>query len=99
MEDRATVQKNWYEFGKIVDTGVGFEIRDLLIRWNERIELHDDDDDMTEYIYDCHRFTIKLDESISPGQAAIEYYLECSKDAIIAKAQSLATQEAGFNVD
>ena len=93
MKDRSTSQKNWYELGKIARTQEGtYEIRDILIRWNEAQE-------EDEHVYDAHRFTIQLDEDIRPGREAVEYYLEQAKDAIIAKAQALAAQEEGLDAD
>jgi len=101
MEDRSSVQKPWYELGRISQNAIGtFEVRDLLVRWNERIETTEGEDgeEITEYVYDCHRIGLSLGEVIRPGKEAVEYYLERAKDAIIAKAQALADQEAGFDV-
>jgi hypothetical protein len=94
-EDRSTSQKNWYEFGQIVDAGAGFEARDLLVRWGERTEAREDG--VIEYVYDSLSITISLDPDIRPGLPAVEYYLDQAKDAIIARAQALAAQAEGFD--
>lgn len=96
MEDRSTVQKSWYEFGRIVDTGAGFEVRDLLVRWGEHTETREDG--VTEYVYESRRITLALDPAIRPLPDAIEYYLELAKDTIITQAQALSAQSEGFNV-
>jgi hypothetical protein len=99
MEDRSTAQKPWYEFGQIINTGAGFEVRDLLVRWGERTETREGEsgEEITEYVYDYACVSLQLDPDIRPGTPAVEYYLDQAKDAIVARAQALASQREGFD--
>ncbi len=98
MEDRSNVPQNWYTFGQIIKGGAGWEIKDLLIRWNERQETRQADGGLvTEYVYDAHRIDYTLPVEIHPGREAVEYYLEQAKSAIIPLAQDLLAQEVGFH--
>ncbi len=97
MEDRSNIQKSFYELGRIQKFGSGYAVKDLFVRWNERTATKQGPDGPeTEYIYDAHVITLELPAGVEPGVEAVRYYIEASQEAIIALAQQLHTQEAGF---
>jgi hypothetical protein len=97
MKDKSNVQQKWFSFGKIEHVGPGFQITDLLVRWNEQIGTRETDDGREpEYTYDAHRFDYELPPEVQPGVEAVEYYLEAAQSAVLQLAQDLAAQEAGF---
>jgi len=98
MKDKSNVRQKWFSFGKIKHVGPGFQITDLLVRWNEQIGTRETDEGSEpEYTYDAHRFDYPLPAEISPGLEAVELYLETAMDAVVLRAQNLAAQEYGFN--
>ena len=97
MKEHSHLQLGWYTLGVIKKTGSKRIIEGLLVRWNEQIEERDmDGETVTEYVYDAHRFDFELPPEISPGNEAVEFYLEAAQAAIIQLAQDLEAQEAGF---
>ena len=97
MEERSNISKDWYELGTIEKSGSRWFIRDILVRWNERIEEKETEDGtMNEYVYDTHRFNYELPVEVRPGLEAVEFYLEAAQAAVLQLAQDLAAQEAGF---
>ena len=98
MKEHSHISLGWYTLGVIQKAGSKWVIKDLLVRWNEQTEERDMDggETVTEYVYDAHRFDYELPPEISPGNEAVEFYLEAAQAAIIQLAQDLEAQEAGF---
>lgn len=82
--------------GKIITSGTGCIIKDMIVRWNERQVTKDSDMPTTEFLYDAHRFDYLLPVEVSPGREAVEYFLESAKETIVVLAQNMAEQEAGL---
>jgi len=100
MKEKSNIQQPWFSFGKIEHVGPGFQITDLMVRWNEQIGTRETEDGSEpEYTYDAHRFDYELPSKISPGIEAVEFYLGEAKDAVVLLAQNLLTQEEGFHVE
>lgn len=100
MQDRSNVQQPWFSLGSIEGSDLGWMIRGLLVRWNERqAPRQTEAGQEIEYIYDAHRFNYKLPVGVQPGQEAVEYYLEQAKTAVTQLAQDLMAQEEGFHAD
>ena len=97
MKEHSHLQLGWFTLGVIQKEGSKWVIKDLLVRWDEHTEKRDmDGETVTEYVYDAHRFDYELPPEISPGNEAVEFYLEAAQAAIIQLAQDLEAQEAGF---
>lgn len=98
MQDRSNIQQNWYSFGSIEKNDLGYVVRDLLLRWNERQETRlTDSGQVVEYVYDAYKLNYQLPVEVSPGREAVKYYLTQMQDAIIQLAQNALEQEGGFN--
>jgi len=99
MIESSHKQENWFTMGVISKsiTGLGFIVKDLIVRWNERqCVINGPDEGRTEYIYNAIRFDIELPLEVQPGVESVEYYLEQAKSSILTMAQALASQEDGF---
>ena len=96
MKEKSHVALPWFSLGQIVSTGSGFVIRDLIVRWNETVEIIDGPEQSQQYAYDAYKFDLELPVEVEPGQEAVEYYLEQAKTAILALAQSRLAQCEGF---